>query len=298
MHSTRWRIRGVVALLTITVSFTTAHAGAAPFAPVPLPKGTVAYEGAIAHVGEGPFAQVPLQAGIDAYSAGQPVRALTVFVGAAQARPQSAQPVIWAGIAATAAGRMDDAGVYFREGLRRPHTDFQERIIRGWLQRLRVFQEAAAGPKAPNATPKAIAALAQTANPRLSQAQAMWIGEHVDAAARSQGLDPWLLAAVVYIESRFNRSARSWSGALGLGQLMPGTARAAGVNPKDPWGNLLGAAITLRGCYLTFRDWSLALAAYNAGERAVRRFGGIPPYAETRWYVKAVWAIYRQFRPG
>ncbi len=277
MRSIRQAIRGVIATLAVLTTVGTITA---------------------ADAGEGPFEPIPLQAGVEAYRSGEPLRALAVFVQVAQAKPQSAEPAIWAGVAATAAGRMDDAEAYFREGLRRPHTDFQDRIMQGWLHRLRVFREAAAAPPPGTTASQAIAAVAREANPRLTWAQASWIGEHIVAAARAQGLDPWLLAAVVYIESRFNHASRSRAGALGLGQLMPQTARAAGVDRKDPWGNLLGAAITLRGCYLTFRDWRLALAAYNAGEHAVRRFGGIPPYAETRWYVTAVWAVYHQIRPN
>jgi len=296
MNNIRQAIRDAAALLiaVMTVNIVTAaHAGAGPFEPVPLSKGTAAQAEA------GPFEPIPFQEGIDAYRTGKALRALTVFAGAAQARPQSAQTAIWAGIAATAAGKAREAEAYFRDGLRRPHTDFQERVARGWLDRLTVFRKTAlfAVPRTP--TPSSmIATLAHATNPRLTRAQAAWIGEHLVAAAHKEGLDPWLLAAVVYIESRFNHASRSWAGATGLGQLMPQTARAAGVNPKDPWGNLLGAAMTLRGCYLRFGDWSLALAAYNAGEGAVRRYGGIPPYAETRWYVSAVWAIYHQIRPG
>lgn len=262
----------VIAVTTVSVAFTAARAETGPFEPV------------------------PLEAGIEAYNAGDPVRALGVFSQLVQLRPQSALVAIWAGIAATAAGRADDAEAFFREGLRRPHTDFQDRVTRGWLDRLSVFRQTAPTAQARPGTPAAIAMLAGAANPRLTRAEALWIGEHILAAARKAGVDPWLLAAVVYIESRFNQSCTSWAGAIGLGQLMPRTARAAGVNPKDPWGNLLGAALVLRANYLTFGDWRLALAAYNAGETAVRRHGGIPPYAETRWYVSAVWTIYHQIR--
>jgi soluble lytic murein transglycosylase-like protein len=69
------------------------------------------------------------------------------------------------------------------------------------------------------------------------------------------------------------------------------------VNPRDTWGNLLGTAMTLRACIDQFRDWRLALAAYNAGSNAVYRYRGIPPFAETRWYVTAVLAIYHRFHP-
>lgn len=243
---------------------------------------------------EAPLETASLQEGINAYHAGAPLHALAIFAKVAHANPQSALPAIWAGIAATAAGKSREAEAYFREGLRRPHSAFQERITQGWLRRLSVLREAA--PASPGA-PYAIAALAHASNPRLTWKQAAWIGEHVVAAARKEGLDPWLLAAVVYIESRFDHRLTNGTGATGLGQLMPQTARAANVDPKDPWGNLMGTAMTLRAYYRMFGDWSLALAAYNAGEGAVRRFSGIPPYAETRWYVNAVWAVYQRIRP-
>jgi len=249
----------------------------------------------VADAGEAPLDAVSLQDGIDAYRAGAPLRALGVFIRVARDKPKSALPAIWAGVAATAAGRTQEAEAHFREGLRRPHSSFQDRITYGWLRRLRVLQDAIPfGPGAPNA----IAVLAHASNPRLTWKQASWIGEHVVAAARKEGLDPWLLAAVVYTESRFNHASTSWAGATGLGQLMPQTARAAGVDPTDPWGNLLGAAATLRAYYREFRDWNLALAAYNAGDGAVRRYGGIPPFAETRWYVSAVWAVYHRIHPN
>ena len=69
---------------------------------------------------------------------------------------------------------------------------------------------------------------------------------------------------------------------------MPATARYLGVNPRDPRQNLEGGARYLREQYNDFRDWRLALAAYNAGPEAVRRHGGVPPYAETQAYVVAI----------
>ncbi len=274
MHSTRQTVRCLAALLgTLLIAgfVTTAHAEE-----------------------QGATAAVSLLEGVSAYRAGQPLRALAVFAQVAHDKPQSAMPALWAGVAATAAGKTQEAEGYFREGLRRPHSAIQERIAQAWLRRLRALWEGPWGPDAPNG----IAALARASNPRLSMEQAYWMGDHVVAAARAQGLDPWLLASVVYIESRFNPTARSWAGATGLGQLMPSSARDAGVNPKDPWQNLIGTAALLRWHYLEFRDWNLALAAYNAGGGAVRRYGGIPPYAETQWYVGAVRRLYQRIRPN
>jgi len=133
-----------------------------------------------------------------------------------------------------------------------------------------------------------LAAFVRAANPSLTWPQARWVGAALRAAAERERIDVRLLAAVVYIESRFEHRSVSWAGAEGLGQLMPGTAAGLGVNPRDPWENLVGAARLLREDYQEFRSEPLTLAAYNAGSGAVRRWGGVPPYPETQWYVWAV----------
>jgi TPR repeat protein len=100
-------------------------------------------------------------------------------------------------------------------------------------------------------------------------------------------LDPALVLEVVRVESNFNPRARSHKGALGLMQLIPSTARRFGVeDPLDPIQNLRGGMAYLRWLVKRFDgDLKLALAGYNAGEAAVERHGGIPPYAETQAYV-------------
>lgn len=113
----------------------------------------------------------------------------------------------------------------------------------------------------------------------------------VEQAARNNHIDPLLLQALVSIESRANPRARSPKGAMGLTQLMPGTARRYGVtHPYDIHQNLSGGAHYLRDLLDTFNDdMQLALAAFNAGENAVMRYGNrIPPYPETQRYVPAV----------
>jgi hypothetical protein len=115
------------------------------------------------------------------------------------------------------------------------------------------------------------------------------------AAARRHGLDPDLVMAVVGIESGFRPQAVSPKGAQGLMQLMPGTSRELGVaDPLDPEQNLDGGVRHL-GALLTLYDGDLtrALAAYNAGQGAVARHGGVPPYRETRAYVKKILARYQ-----
>lgn len=234
-----------------------------------------------------------LRAGISSYRAGAPAHAFQSFAAAAAKTPGDALPALWAGVAASAAGKWEDSRAYLREALRRPHTTDEGRLAEAWLARLEAFETRVPGTQD---TAGGIAALAFASNPRLAWSQASWLGLAVETAARHEGLDPWLLASVIYIESRFNHQSISGAGAMGLGQLMPGTARAAGVDPRDPWQNVLGSAAILRWNYLEFRDWPLALAAYNAGSEAVRRYGGIPPYAETQWYVRAVLWVYSQVR--
>ncbi|EAR50999.1 transglycosylase SLT domain protein [Oceanicola granulosus HTCC2516] len=106
--------------------------------------------------------------------------------------------------------------------------------------------------------------------------------------ARRHGVPEELFLRLVNQESRWNVNARSHKGALGLAQLMPATARQLGVDPADPNQNLDGGARYLRMQFDTFGSWRLALAAYNAGPGAVQRYGGIPPYAETRNYVAVI----------
>lgn len=106
------------------------------------------------------------------------------------------------------------------------------------------------------------------------------------------GVDHDLFESLVQAESDFNPREVSSKGALGLTQLMPGTAKALGISdPMDPEKNLLGGAKYLHQLLNQFNgDERLALAAYNAGPGAVRRFDGIPPYKETQHYVDKIMA--------
>ncbi len=108
------------------------------------------------------------------------------------------------------------------------------------------------------------------------------------SAARRHNIPEDLFARLVQQESGWNPTARSHKGAIGLAQLMPATARALGVDPKDPYENLDGGARYLARQYREFGSWRLALAAYNAGPEAVKKHGGVPPYRETKNYVKKI----------
>jgi soluble lytic murein transglycosylase-like protein len=118
------------------------------------------------------------------------------------------------------------------------------------------------------------------------------LGALVEAAARRHSLDPELVRAVVVVESGFRPDAVSHKGAQGLMQLMPATARSLGVKDAfDPADNLDAGSRHLRALIDRYGgDVKRALAAYNAGEGAVARHGGIPPYPETRAYVAKVLA--------
>jgi soluble lytic murein transglycosylase-like protein len=136
--------------------------------------------------------------------------------------------------------------------------------------------------------PSALTQVRSCATPEL-----LGLTEHY---ARAFGLDPSLLLALVWVESRFCPDAVSPKGAVGLGQLMPATAAELDVDPTDVHQNLWGSAKYLRERYDEFGDWTLALAAYNAGPGNVRRYGGIPPFPETQVYVEEVLYGYIRFK--
>ncbi len=108
------------------------------------------------------------------------------------------------------------------------------------------------------------------------------------AVANRHGVPEDIFLRRVQQESGWNPGAVSHKGATGLAQLMPGTARKLGVDINDPHQNLEGGARYLKMMHSKFGSWRLALAAYNAGPGAVEKHNGIPPYAETINYVKAI----------
>jgi len=167
------------------------------------------------------------------------------------------------------------------------------------------FAATLAGASAP--APTATAAAAATPTATMPSATATGpsalpagtpYGAEITAAAHRNGLDPALLAGLIKQESGFNPNAGSPAGAQGLCQLMPGTAQGLGVTDlHDPIQSIEGGAKYLAEQLKTFDgDVARGLAAYNAGPGAVQRYAGVPPYAETQNYVRAVQANAAGFR--
>jgi len=123
------------------------------------------------------------------------------------------------------------------------------------------------------------------------------IEAEIDAAAIRNNLDPNLVRAVVRAESNYRHDAVSSAGAMGLMQLMPGTAEWLGVtDPFDIRQNIDGGTRYLRHMLNLFdEDLTLALAAYNAGQGNVRRHGGVPPFAETQRYIPRVMGFMEEY---
>src|SRR5687767_9451758 len=122
----------------------------------------------------------------------------------------------------------------------------------------------------------------------------------IAASAASWGVDPALVRAIVHAESAFNPKARSRKGAQGLMQLMPGTAMQYGVvDGYNAAENIRGGVQHLAGLLKKYNgDIRLVAAAYNAGEGAVKKYGGVPPYDETRVYVERVGTLVKRYQSG
>ncbi|HVN68675.1 MAG TPA: lytic transglycosylase domain-containing protein [Candidatus Binatia bacterium] len=158
---------------------------------------------------------------------------------------------------------------------------------------------ARAAQRAIPATPTAIAVYASVLrqiNPQMPGWQSRDLARRVLVNAERWRIDANMLVAIVTVESRWHTHAVSRAGAIGLGQLMPGTAAHLGVDPHDPVQNLSGAARYLRGLVGKFgrKHYELVVAAYNAGPKAVTEYGGIPPYDETQNYVVRVFDTWQQ----
>ena len=149
-------------------------------------------------------------------------------------------------------------------------------------------------------TPQTIAAYATVIrhmNPEMPLWQSEDLARRVIVNAGRWRLDANMLVAIVTVESRWHTHALSRSGAIGLGQLMPGTASMLGVNPHNSGENLSGAAEYLHGLMQRFgTNYDLVFAAYNAGPKAVEEFGGIPPFDETQRYVVKVNSAWQALR--
>lgn len=143
----------------------------------------------------------------------------------------------------------------------------------------------------------ALAAAMRSFSPHLPLARAQAYARSVLADAWRTRLDPKLIMSIVTVESGWKSGAVSRTGARGLGQLMPSTAARLGVNPRNPAENLRGTSTYLKSLMNRFAGkknaLQLAIAGYNAGPKAVERYHGIPPFAETQRYVTKVLRVLR-----
>lgn len=147
------------------------------------------------------------------------------------------------------------------------------------------------------ATARNIGKLAAYQDPQLFRADPTTYDRLIRRVAGEYDVDFALIKAVMHVESGFNPYAKSNKGALGLMQLLPSTARRYGVdNAYDPVSNIVAGVRHLKHLLDTFNNkHRLALAAYNAGEKAVLRYRGVPPYPETQAYVRKVMQYQRQY---
>src|SRR5271166_155182 len=144
------------------------------------------------------------------------------------------------------------------------------------------------------------AATLRTINPHLAVAQSLVYAQALLGYSRKWRLDPSLVMALVAVESSWNSRAVSYSGAEGLGQLKPETARILGVDPRSVRGNLNGTTHYLHQLMRVFHSSRdpirAALAGYNAGPETVRVYGGVPPIYETQRYVVKVMGTWHRLR--
>ena len=140
----------------------------------------------------------------------------------------------------------------------------------------------------PKAAPRSTASSLPSAN---------WMTGYVDRVSRANDLPPALIHAIIKAESNGQRNAVSPKGAKGVMQLMPFTSkRMRVIDPFDPIENIEGGVRYIKELLVSFEgDLINTIAAYNAGPAAVRKYGGVPPYQETRLYVRRVMDLYRQY---
>ncbi|MGH2375909.1 MAG: transglycosylase SLT domain-containing protein [bacterium] len=241
--------------------------------------------------------------GVARYHRGNHGGASAAFESAARLAPHDAKIQIWRAHLLLRLGQVAEARAAFEHVRMISNSAYVRQLAE---QALRALQPAPALPAGQETNGQAAQTwaltiqgysdLARHYNPRLRRDEADAIAQSLLTFSRWYNLDPRLVVALIVVESGFQPRARSRAGAMGLGQLMPATARALGVDPYDPAQNLYGTIRYLRGNLDRF-GWDnvhLALAAYNAGRGAVERYEGIPPYDETRWYVYNVSTLYRR----
>ena len=139
----------------------------------------------------------------------------------------------------------------------------------------------------------------KNSNPKLKDGEIEWLYNRIDKYSRQYNIDPYLIVAVMEKESSFDHETISSAGALGLMQIMPSTAKELGVNPKRAEENIEGGIRYLRqqlDKYEGRYKVHYALASYNAGAGAVRKYGGIPLYAETQNYVRKIVEKYNKLK--
>jgi soluble lytic murein transglycosylase-like protein len=246
--------------------------------------------------------------GVVQFHQGDVTGAEQALAHAARLAPRNPGVLLWWGHLLARTGKTDQAVTAFQRVVLASGSARQQQIAQQAIRALRAAPglpsaQVDDGPTAVrHAAPEWVHSvdsyrmIAQHYNARLSEPEATRIAQALLGYSRMFNLDPRFVVALVVIESGFQPRAVSRAGAMGLGQLMPATARALGVNPWDPAQNLYGTIRYLRGNLDRF-GWEnahLALAAYNAGRGAVERYEGIPPYAETQWYVANVSSLYRR----
>lgn len=132
-------------------------------------------------------------------------------------------------------------------------------------------------------------------NPSMSFDEAGWIAKAILYYSYKYNVDPLIMSALIDTESKFNQNAVSSAGAIGMGQLLPSTASALGVNPYDTLQNIEGACSYMATQLNNLNgDTRLALAAYNAGSDAIKQYGSVPPFEETQNYVTQITQKYSQ----
>jgi soluble lytic murein transglycosylase-like protein len=215
--------------------------------------------------------------------------AISVFEQTMDLRP-SGEVALWLGVSYAKAGQTDQARAAFVRASRSPKPQ-TVLLARQWLRASSVHKEAVL---AGEPDPDAYAYVVRWYNPRLEGTQVESIVRSVLHYSSVYNVDPRLVMALIVVESGFQIDVRSPAGAFGLGQLMPETSRAFGINPADPAQNVYTTVRVLRGALDQFGgNPQLALAAYNAGHHAVSKYNGIPPFSETEWYVYNVMTLYR-----